>query len=63
MKRVFLTAIILSALVTFGHTFFDLRTVLPDPIAKWAVAMAFFVLFMGMIYWIVEKGQENNPDS
>lgn len=63
MKRVFLAAIILSALVTYGHTFFDLRTVLPDPIAKLAVAMAFFVLFMGMIYWIVEKGQENNPDS
>lgn len=63
MKRVFSAAIILSALVTYGYTFFDLRTVLPDPIAKLAVAMAFFVLFMGMIYWIVEKGQENNPDS
>lgn len=63
MKRVFLVAIILSALVTWGHLFFDLKTILPDPVARLAVAIALFVLFIGLIYWIVEKGQENNPVS
>lgn len=63
MKRVFLFVIILSALATWGHVFFDLGTILPDPAARLAVALALFVLFIGMMYWIVEKGQGNNPDS
>ncbi|MDE4085331.1 hypothetical protein PO902_09880 [Planococcus maritimus] len=57
MKRVFLAAIILSALVAWGHFFFDLRTIVPDPVARLAVALALFVLFIGMMYWIVEKGR------
>lgn len=63
MKRIFLAAIILSALTALGHTFFDLRTFVPDPVAKLALAIALFVLFIGMIYWIVQEEQEDEIDS
>ncbi|MBU9674457.1 hypothetical protein KQ939_13515 [Planococcus sp. CP5-4] len=63
MKRTFLVAMILSVFTTWGHIFFDLRAVLPDPVAKLAVAIALFILFIGMIQWIVQKGEEDEPDS
>ncbi|WP_404466901.1 hypothetical protein [Planococcus rifietoensis] len=63
MKRTFLVAIILSALITWVHFFFDLRAFLPDLAAKLAVAIALFTLFMGMIHWIIQQGQEEEPDS
>lgn len=59
MKRTFLVAIILSALITWGHIFFDLKAFVPDPVAKLAV----FILFIGMINWIIQKGQEEELDS
>ncbi|MEZ0481597.1 hypothetical protein [Planococcus sp. SSTMD024] len=63
MKRGFLVAIILSTLVTWGHVFFDLRSVLPDPAARLAVAVSNFVLLLGVIYWIGRNGQKENLDS
>ncbi|MDE0584262.1 hypothetical protein ON064_14625 [Planococcus sp. A6] len=63
MKRTFLVAIILSALITWGHIFFDLKAFVPDPVAKLAVAIALFILFIGMINWIIQKGQEEELDS
>ncbi|MFP3356316.1 hypothetical protein R0K17_03060 [Planococcus sp. SIMBA_143] len=50
MKRFFLTAIILSALITWGYIFFDLGTFLPDLAANLAVAVPDFVLLSGVIY-------------
>lgn len=63
MKRVFLTAIILSALVTWGHIFFDLRKFVPALAANLAIAISNFVLFIGIIHWIGRKGQEEKPHS
>lgn len=59
MRRTFLAAIILSALVTWVHFFFDLRAFLPDFAARLTVAIALFILFIGLIYWIVQKVQES----
>lgn len=63
MNRTFLAALILSALIALGHTFFDLRTFVPNPVAKIALAIALFVLFIGIIYWIVQEGREDEIDS
>lgn len=63
MKRTILIAIILSALITWGHIFFDLRAFLPDLAANLAIAISNFVLLLGIIYWIGQKGQEDEPDS
>jgi|GEM_PF-6543817 len=63
MKRTFLVAIILSALVTWGHIFFDLKTFVPDLAANLAIAVSNFILLLGVIYWIGRKGQEDEPDS
>lgn len=63
MKRIFLVAIILSGLITWGHIFFDLRTFLPNLAANMAVAVSNFVFLLGIIYWIGRKGQEEELDS
>ncbi|ALS75896.1 hypothetical protein AUC31_12130 [Planococcus rifietoensis] len=63
MKRTFLVAIILSALVTWGHIFFDLKTFIPDLAANLAIAVSNFILLLGVIYWIGRKGQEEELDS
>lgn len=63
MKRTFLVAIILSALITWGHIFFDLRAFLPDLAANLAIAVSNFILLLGVIYWIGRKGQEDELDS
>ncbi|MGM0896470.1 MAG: hypothetical protein ACQEV0_01145 [Bacillota bacterium] len=63
MRRAFIAVIILSAIVTWGHIFFDLRTYVPDPAANLAVAVSNFVLLLGVIYWIGRKGQEDEARS
>ncbi|ANU18402.1 hypothetical protein BBI11_15750 [Planococcus maritimus] len=58
MQRTFFGAIALSAVIVWWHLFFDLRGVLPDSVARLTVALAFFILFIGLIYWIVQKGED-----
>ena len=62
MRRAFLAAVILSALITWEHIFFDLKTFVPDPAANLAVAVSNFILLVGVIYWIGRKGQEDELD-
>ncbi|WP_271853312.1 hypothetical protein [Planococcus maritimus] len=59
MQRTFFGAIALSAVIVWWHLlFFDLRAILPDSVARLMVALAFFILFIGLIYWIVQKGED-----
>lgn len=60
MKRTFLVAIILSALVTWEHIFFDLKTFIPDLAANLAIAVSNFILLLGVIYWIGRKARKMN---
>ncbi|OED33610.1 hypothetical protein H1Q58_15015 [Planococcus maritimus] len=61
MQRIFFSAIALSAVLVWWHLFFDLRAVLPDPAARLTLAIALFVLFIGLMRWIVQQGQQGEP--
>ncbi|KYG59917.1 hypothetical protein [Planococcus maritimus] len=63
MSRIFLIAIILSAFITWGHIFFDLKNFVPDVAANLAIAVSNFILLLGVIYWFGRKGQEDESNS